>query len=121
MVYRVLADCVLVLHCGFILLAVAGGFAVLRWPWFAWIHIPVFVWAALVNLMGWICPLTPLENSFRLAAGESGYSGGFIEHYVGLVVYPPFMGGWVTLFAGISVAVWNLVVYALIYLSRRRR
>src|SRR2546422_7526327 len=29
---------------------------------------------------GWICPLTPLENSLRERAGLEGYRGGFVEH-----------------------------------------
>ena len=122
MLFKALADAVLFFHFTFILVAVIGAIAVLKWPRFAWVHVPVVIWAALVNLMGWTCPLTPLENSLRHAAGEAGYSGDFVEHYLSLIVYPPIMTHSVALFAGAAVALWNATIYAvIIWLWRRRR
>jgi hypothetical protein len=43
---------------------------------------------AYVNLFSQVCPLTPLENRFRYLAGQAGYEGGFIEHYIAPRVYP---------------------------------
>ena len=114
MLFRALADAVLALHFAFVLVAVAGAFAVLRWPRLAWVHIPLVIWASLVNLMGWTCPLTPIENSLRHAAGQAGYSGGFLEHYLSLAVYPPFMTDSVPLLIGAAVALWNVAIYALL-------
>jgi len=37
---------------------------------------------------GVLCPLTPLENAFALRAGEAGYQGSFIEHYLVPIIYP---------------------------------
>lgn len=87
MIYRLLADVTVLLHLCFILFVVLGGFLAWRWRWVAWLHIPSAVWGALIEFAGWICPLTPLENRFRRLAGEAGYEGGFIEHYVTSLIY----------------------------------
>jgi hypothetical protein len=88
MLERIAADAVLVVHLAFVAFVVAGGALVLRWPKLAWIHVPAFVWGALVEVNGWICPLTPLEVSLRRAAGEGGYSGDFIARYIVALLYP---------------------------------
>jgi|SRR5687768_4356169 len=88
MSYGLMADAVLVLHLAFIVFVLVGGIAVLRWPKLAWIHIPAATWGVLIEFAGWICPLTPLENSLRIRGGEAGYSGGFIDHYVTGIIYP---------------------------------
>lgn len=82
------ADAVLVLHLGFILVAVFGGVLVLWYPHVAWVHLPALVWAVWIAATHGICPLTPLENSLRRMAGEAGYSGTFIDHYVMPLIYP---------------------------------
>ena len=83
-----LAYAVLVLHGLFIAWALLGGFVVVRWPWLAVLHLPALAWGLWIEASGGLCPLTPLENSLRRAAGETGYSGGFIEHYLGAIIYP---------------------------------
>lgn len=83
-----LADAVLVFHGLFIVWAAAGAIAVWRWPRLAWLHLPALAWAVWIETSGRICPLTPLENSLRRAAGQAGYSGGFIDHYLGPIIYP---------------------------------
>src|SRR5437867_4983382 len=88
MLYRAAADSVLILHLAFVLFAVLGGLGVLRWPKLAWLHLPAAMWAALIELSGSICPLTPLELALRRAAGDVGYTGDFIEHYVTAALYP---------------------------------
>lgn len=88
MIYRLLANLTVLLHLGFILFVVAGGFLTWRWRRMIWIHLPCAVWAALIEFAGWICPLTPLENHFRLLAGQAGYAGGFVEHYLIPAMYP---------------------------------
>ncbi|MDE2944205.1 MAG: DUF2784 domain-containing protein [Gemmatimonadota bacterium] len=119
MLYRVLADLVLVVHFLFIAFVVAGGFAAVRWPRLAWAHIPCFVWGALIEFAGWICPLTPLENDLRIASGQAGYSGGFIEHYLLPVVYPGALTREIQIWLGLSVLALNAVAYA--WLLRRLR
>lgn len=119
MLYRVLADLVLVVHFLFIAFVVAGGFAAVRWPRLAWAHIPCFVWGALIEFAGWICPLTPLENDLRVASGQAGYSRGFIEHYLLPVIYPGALTREIQIWLGLSVLALNAVAYA--WLVRRLR
>ncbi len=109
---HVTADFLLVLHFAFILFVILGGFLVLKWRWVILLHLPSVVWGALVEFQGWICPLTPLEQKFRIAAGEEGYSGGFIQHYLLPVIYPEALTRDIQLAMGAFVIVINLAVYA---------
>ncbi len=88
MPWSLAADVVLTLHLCFVVFAVGGGFLTWRWPWVAWLHVPALLWGAWVELSSQICPLTPLENHLRILAGEAGYSGGFLQHYLVPVLYP---------------------------------
>jgi hypothetical protein len=120
MPYRLLADVVLVFHLLFVVFAVAGGLLALRWPRTAWLHLPVLAWAATVEFTGWICPLTPLENSLRRLGGEAGYAGGFIEHYAVALLYPAALTRDVQMLLGAGLVAFNVAVYALV-LRRRRK
>jgi hypothetical protein len=93
---------------------VLGGILVLRWPRLIIIHLPAFVWAAYVELSGRICPLTPLENHFRVLAGEAGYGRGFIEQYALPLIYPNDLTLKLQVILGGAVVVVNLAIYALI-------
>jgi uncharacterized membrane protein YhhN len=113
-----LADLVLGLHFLFVLFVILGGLLVLRWPRLAYVHIPVAVYGALIEFVGWVCPLTPLENSLRAKAGQAGYQGSFIEHYLLPILYPSALTREIQLLLGSSVLVLNLLIYA--YLIRQR-
>jgi hypothetical protein len=116
-----LADAVLLLHFLFILFAIFGGLLILSNKKMAWLHVPVVLWSSIVNLAGWTCPLTPIENYFRSAAGLAGYQGGFVEHYIGQLVYPAGMPRKLELIAAVSIIAWNFVVYAFLVWKLRRR
>jgi hypothetical protein len=120
MFLKLAADFVVLLHLAFILFVVLGGLVVFRWPRFMWLHIPAAAWGAFIELTGRVCPLTPLENRLRIAAGETGYSGGFIEAYLIPVVYPDRLTRWVQISLGVGVVAINLVFYGLI-VGRRPR
>lgn len=115
-----LADLVVVAHALFIVFVVAGGLLVLRWPHAAWVHLPAAVWGVLIEWAGWICPLTPLENSLRRAAGQAGYSGGFVERYLLPLIYPAGLTPTVQLWLGLVVLAVNVAIYALWWHRRRR-
>jgi len=111
MTERVLADVVVVAHALFVVFALVGGALVLWRPAIAILHIPAAAWGAWVEFTGTICPLTPLENHWRRAAGAAGYEGGFVEHYVVPVLYPDGLTeGLQTLF-GLVVVVVNVSIY----------
>jgi hypothetical protein len=116
--HRFLADVVVGLHFIFVLFVVLGGLLVLRWPRVAYLHIPAAVWGAAIELAGWVCPLTPLENWLRRQAGSAGYSGGFIEHYILPILYPSALSRDIQLLLGFLVIAANLGVYA--YALRNR-
>jgi hypothetical protein len=107
----ILAQVVVALHVGFVLFVVLGGLLVLRWPWLAWLHLPAAVWGALIEFAGWVCPLTPLENSLRRASGSAEYAGGFVEHYFLPLLYPTGLTRGVQYVLGACVVVVNAAVY----------
>ena len=121
MIYRALADLVLVVHLAFVLFVVLGGLLVLRGPRVAWLHVPAAVWGVLIEYTGWICPLTPLENSFRARGGEAGYSGGFIEHYIQPLLYPAGLTRSTQVVLGSLALVLKLTAYAIVVSRMRRR
>jgi hypothetical protein len=117
--YSLLADMVMLLHLLFVLFVVLGGLVVLRRPRLARLHLPAVVWGVTVELMGWVCPLTPLENHLRRLGGEAGYTGGFIQHYLEPLLYPQGLTAAEQRFLGLGALAVNAVVYALLW--RRRR
>lgn len=117
MLYRILADLVVLAHFTFVLFAVLGGFVVLKWRRCAWAHIPVVLWAVLIEFSGWVCPLTPLENWLRERSGTMGYRSSFIEHYILPVLYPTALTHQVQIAMGVFVLGVNLAIYG--WLMRR--
>ena len=120
MPYRLLADLVLILHAMFVAFVMLGSLAVLHWPRAAWVHVPVALWGAGIEFLGGICPLTPLENHWRRLAGEQGYPGGFVEHYVVAVLYPEGLTRRVQLVLGALVLLVNVGIYAWVLWRRLR-
>jgi hypothetical protein len=120
MIYRILAETVLLAHFTFILFVIFGGLLTFRWRKAAWVHLPCLAWGAVMVMAGWVCPLTPLENSLRRRAGLEGYDTGFIEHYLLPVVYPQGMTFTVQIVLGVMLLGFNIFVY-LWWLARRRR
>jgi hypothetical protein len=118
---RFLADAVVLVHLAFIMFVAAGGLLVLRWPRLAWVHVPAVVWGALIELAGWICPLTPLENRLRAAAGDAAYAGGFIDRYIMPIVYPDGLTRGMQLALGIAVIAVNLLIYGRLVIRRKRQ
>ena len=119
MIYRLAADLVLLAHFAFIILVVGGGLIVIRYHWFAWIHIPAASWGAFVELTGRICPLTIWENWLRLRAGQEGYDVSFIEQYVLPVIYPAGLTRDIQFALAALVIAVNAIIYATILLRKR--
>jgi hypothetical protein len=116
---RVAADLVLLLHLAFVAFALLGGLAALRWRRAPWIHLPVLAWSVAIEWIGWTCPLTPLENALRRAAGDAGYAGGFVEHYLLPLLYPGALTPTVRFALGAVLLAVNALVYGYLLLHRR--
>ncbi|MBI4793115.1 MAG: DUF2784 domain-containing protein [Deltaproteobacteria bacterium] len=114
------ADLLVILHLLFILFAVFGGWLAVKWRWVLFLHLPAAAWAALIEFQGWICPLTPLEQRFRQAAGRSSYQGGFVEHYVVPIIYPEGLTRDIQIVLGVLVIAANLAAYGFV-LGRRKQ
>lgn len=118
LIHRLLADGLVVFHFLFIVFVLFGGLLVVRYPRLAWLHLPAVAWGAVTELTGWICPLTPWEQELRRKAGQSGYAGGFIEHYLIPVIYPAGLTPTIQVVLGVVVVAVNAGVYR--WLWRRR-
>jgi hypothetical protein len=121
MIANLAANLLVLIHFGFILFVVLGGLLVLKWRKIAYLHIPCVLWGALIEVGGWLCPLTPLELHLRQLAGDAGYTGGFIDHYVMPLVYPPGLTRGMQLWIGTIVVLVNLCVYAWVVWNRSKR
>ena len=118
MPYAFLASALVVFHLGFVLFVIFGAALLFRWPALVWLHVPAVLWGAYVEFSSSICPLTPLENRLRARAGQKGYDGGFIEHYILSVLYPNGLTPTIQVGLGIGVMVLNVILYAVWIRSR---
>jgi hypothetical protein len=119
-VYSFLADFVVVLHVCFMFFVLLGGFLV-RWkPSLAWYHIPAVMWAVGIEFLGWVCPLTPLENMLRVKGGDAGYASGFVEHYIVPILYPATLTRKMQIGLGMFVLGANIAVYLTLWQKSRK-
>lgn len=121
MIHRLAADAVLLLHLLFIVFVLGGGLLALQWRHMPWLHLPAAAWGVFIEASGGICPLTPLENRLRALAGQAGYAGGFVEHYLLAWIYPPELTHATQLMLAAVVIAVNLTVYAWVWRRRRKR
>ena len=119
--HRLLADAVVLLHFAFLVFVVLGGLLVLRWPCIAWLHFPATAWGVYVEFYQHTCPLTPLENRLRAEAGLAGYNGGFIDHYIMPVIYPPGLTSALQVILGILLISAYLLVYTYAWFRHTKR
>lgn len=120
MLYRLAADALLVVHLLFIVFVLLGGLLLLRWRALVVVHLPAVAWGAATEFFSLSCPLTDWENALLRAAGESGYSGGFIEHYLWPLIYPGGLTPAVQFWLGVLVLLVNAPVYLWLLFGRRR-
>lgn len=119
MISRLAADAVLLLHLAFIVFALLGAAVALRWRWIPWVHLPAAAWGFFVEFTARTCPLTYLENYFRVQAGQSGYAENFIEHYLLAIIYPAGLTREIQFaLAGVVVVV-NVAIYGWLFFRWR--
>jgi Protein of Unknown function (DUF2784) len=122
MFYRISAEAVLLLHFAFIAFVLFGATLAIRWRWIVAVHLPAAAWGFFVEMSGRICPLTYAENYLRNRAGQSGYSQGFIEHYLLPVIYPAGLTRQIQFVLAGAVVLVNLLAYGwLLYRRASRR
>ncbi len=120
--YWLAANVVLVIHLLFVIYVVCGGILAFKWKYSIIFHLPAVLWGALLEFNGWLCPLTPLEQWLRVAGGQQGYSGGFVEHYLLFILYPTGLTREIQILLGVFAVLVNILIYtALVYRSLRKR
>lgn len=114
--YQTLADAVLLLHAGVVAFVIGGLLLVLvggarGWQWvrarsFRWLHLAAIGVVVLESWAGLTCPLTTIESWLRQQAGQEAYSRGFIDHWVGsLLFYEAPAWVFTVLYTGFAVLV----------------
>ena len=120
MLYHYSADAILFLHLAFIVFVVIGGLLAVWRRGVLFIHLPAALWGVFVELTGRVCPLTSLENTFRIKAGYAGYSKSFVEHYLLGIIYPEGLTREVQYFLGALVVVVNVAIYLWLFYRFRQ-
>lgn len=118
MLWRLAADALVLVHLAFILFVMLGGLLVWRWPRLCWLHLPAVAWGIVVEARHLTCPLTPWENQLRRAAGDAGYTGSFVEHYLLPVIYPAGLTPQIQLVLASLVVLVNASVYGVLLWRR---
>ena len=118
--YNVLANAIVLAHFLFIAFVICGGLLVIRWPRLVVVHLPAVVWGAAVEIYGLVCPITPLENHFRMLAGDTSYSGDFIARYLLLVIYPENLTTTIQQLLGRLVIAVNVIIYIVVIRKYRK-
>lgn len=117
--YPVLADLVVLVHLGFVVFVVLGGLLVMKWPGLIWIHLPAVFWGIAIELSGWTCPLTPLENWLRHKGGEENYQFDFVGHYLLPMLYPQGLTRRSQILLGALVLIVNAAIYGWVFRERK--
>jgi hypothetical protein len=75
------------------------------------LHVATLVYGVIIEIFGFLCPLTALEEWLQVWGGVSAYRGPFLLYYLDAVVYPNIPPN--LLIAGaVAVCVLNLWIYA---------
>jgi hypothetical protein len=120
MIFRLGAEIIILIHLGFVAFVALGGLLVLYRPRIALVHVPAALWGAATELFGIVCPLTPLEQRLWRLAGEAGYAGDFLEHYLVSILYPAGLTRALQVKLGIAVVLINVMLYAWVLLRARK-
>jgi hypothetical protein len=118
-IYPIFADLVVWIHFAFVVFVVLGGVLVMRWPRLIWVHLPAVMWGVIIELCGWICPLTPLENWLRRKGGGENDHSDFVAHYLLPMLYPQGLTRKSQITLGALVVVVNVAIYGWIFRSKK--
>ena len=88
MPYKILADIVVLIHFLWILFLIFGAFPGAGNKAIKIFHISGLIFAFVIQIFGWYCPLTHLEVWLRAKHDPSlAYAGSFIIHYLEGLIY----------------------------------
>ena len=111
MFYKILADFVVLVHLVWILFLIFGALLGIRKKAIKYAHLSGLLFAIVIQIFGWYCPLTHLEFWLRSRHNPSlAYAASFIIHYVERLVYLEIseMG---VLLATIGLGIFNSWLY----------
>lgn len=121
--FQIFADLLLLFHTLLVAFVIFGLVATLvgyfrQWNWVRnlWFRLSHLVVIGIVVLQAWLgmlCPLTIWEMELRAKAGQGGYEGSFIQHWLETILYYN-APDWVfilvyTLFGALVLASWFVV------------
>jgi hypothetical protein len=109
-VYFVSAILVLTAHAGFIVWVIFGAAVTRARPVLTALHVLSLVWALVIEILPWTCPLTLAENWLEQRAGITSYQGGFVLHYLDALIYPNLSPSLLTAAAALVFAI-NVIIY----------
>lgn len=118
MFFRLAADAVLLLHLGFILFVALGALPALRWRRLVFVHLPALAYGVAIELIGWVCPLTPLEATLHDRALAAGVGPSGFSRLVEALIYPAGLSREIQFLLAAFLLVGNLAIY--LHLLRRR-
>ncbi len=119
MIHRFLAYLTIIIHIIWILFLIFGFIFALRKSRIAILHVAGLLFTLILNLGGFYCPLTSLEN-YLYTWKDSGsvYAGSFIYHFLNSILYPEVPESCIRIF-GASFSLLYTAGY--IYLAVRYR
>ena len=115
MIYGVLADLLLFVHFTFMKFVAVGGFAVLRWRWVRWIHLPAAVLGAGLAFAGWLWPFAGIERWLRERGAMRGYTFNLIDRFLPDAFHPAALSRPVELLIGVAVVIVNILIYRRVF------
>lgn len=118
MFFRLAADAVLLLHLGFILFVALGALPALRWRRLVFVHLPALAYGLAIELIGWMCPLTPLEVALHDRALAAGVGPNGFSRFIDALIYPAGLSREIQVLLAALLLVGNLAIY--LHLLRRR-
>ncbi len=110
MLWRLGVELTVGLHFLFILFVLFGSLFAWRKRSWKWAHLAAMTYGLTVEVGGWICPLTFVENWFRRQAELSTYEGTFIARYLERLIYLDASQGTLVIGAVVMIVL-NLAAY----------
>lgn len=88
MLYRVIADIAVIVHLIWIVFLIFGAIPGVRFRAARLLHLAGLLFALVLNIFGWYCPLTHLEFWARSRHDPAlAYTGSFVIHYAEELIY----------------------------------